>query len=99
MRDDLFELDARRVLRRIYPCNEILEESAPAQNPCYGQIPRKPGHSLKLLCDDYDLQLVVINWTLGIPKNPTEFLFDAIFNSLDPQGMTQTAMKETNMRS
>jgi len=97
MRNDLFQLDARWVLRRIYPCNEILEESAPAQNPCYGQIPGKLGHCLKLLCDDYDLQLVVINWTRGIPKNPAKFFFDTVFDSLDTQRMTQTAMKETNM--
>jgi hypothetical protein len=48
MRDDLFELDAGRVLRRIDPGNEILEESAPAQNTRYSQIPRKPGHCFKL---------------------------------------------------
>lgn len=83
MRNYLLQFKARRILRGIYFRYEVLKETASAENPDDGQIPRKTSHGFKLLRNDDDFYLMKIYRTLVVAEDSTKFFLYSVFHSLD----------------
>ena len=85
MGGNFLQLNNRWVLRRVDFGNEVLKETASSQNSHYRKVMRETGHSVELLSDDNNFDLMEIDRLPVISKDSAKLFLHTVFNPLYAQ--------------